>query len=106
MAQQPASSAHIKFKPWRQLGVLVPDAWRMYCLRLFDVSRSPRAAIPTPDDGILEALPRDAKERTRLPLIDYLSREEGIERIWTRGVIGERLCRTLSSSQKRIDQLA
>ncbi|KAL2811730.1 hypothetical protein BDW59DRAFT_167960 [Aspergillus cavernicola] len=67
--RQPTSYSLVNMKPWRRLGVIIWDIWRVYSLGLYDYDISRTEPIPTPDGGILEALPRE-----QIPRIDSVSR--------------------------------
>ncbi|OJI97586.1 hypothetical protein ASPVEDRAFT_301060 [Aspergillus versicolor CBS 583.65] len=72
MDREPASHSLVNLKPWRRLGVIIWDTWRIYSLGLCDFNR--KQAMPTPDGRLLEATPRDRRALQQMPAVDYVSR--------------------------------
>ena len=72
MDREPSSYSLVNLKPWRRLGMIIWDTWRIYSLGLYDFPR--KQAMKTPDGGLLEATPRDPSVLQQIPVIDYVSR--------------------------------
>lgn len=66
----PACYSLTNMKPWRRLGWVIWDGWRMYSIGLSNIARKKK--IPLPDGGFLEPEPRNPRDRK--PGIDYVAR--------------------------------
>jgi hypothetical protein len=66
----PACYSLTNMKPWRRLGWVIWDGWRIYSIGLSNVARKKK--IPLPDGDFLEPEPRNPRDRK--PGIDYVAR--------------------------------
>lgn len=71
IGRKPSSHSLVNLKPWRRLGMIIWDDWRMYSLGLYELPRM--KALPTPNGGLLEA-PQTNLRGLHISSIDYVSR--------------------------------